>query len=166
MRNHPLSALLRAALLCVLCTTPALAFTAEERLDDPALEARAQALHAQLRCVVCQNESIASSNAPLARDLRRIVRERIAVGDSDEEVIAYVTARYGDFVRLRPPLRGDTLILWLGPLAVLLLGGGLALMVFLRARRQAAEGLSNDERRRLESLLDGGPGGRHGGGSS
>jgi cytochrome c-type biogenesis protein CcmH len=124
-------------------------------LKDPALEARARKLSQELRCVVCQNQSIDDSNAPLAHDLRVIVRERLAAGDGDGEVLAFVEARYGAFVLLRPRFRLQTLLLWLTPL-LLLAGAGLFL---LRARqRQAVPGsvpppLSADEQRRLDALL-------------
>ncbi|MDB5422609.1 MAG: ccmH [Phenylobacterium sp.] len=128
--------LLIAAILAGL-SGPAAAVTPDEQLANPALEARAQALSRTLRCVVCQNQSIDDSNAPLAHDLRVILRERIAAGDSDDQAVAYLVRRYGDFVRLNPPLRGDTFALWFGPLAVLLLGGaGVAL--YLRGRASGA----------------------------
>jgi cytochrome c-type biogenesis protein CcmH len=101
----------------------ALAVEPDEMLADPKLEARADALSKELRCVVCQNQNIDSSSAPLARDMRLLVRERIAAGDSDAEVKAYMVARYGNFVLLKPPLQADTLALWLGPLAILLAVG-------------------------------------------
>ncbi|MDJ0897067.1 MAG: cytochrome c-type biogenesis protein CcmH, partial [Alphaproteobacteria bacterium] len=87
----------------------------DEMLDDPALEARARALSKELRCLVCQNESIDESDADLARDLRKIVRERLVAGDTDDEVIGYLTARYGDFVLLNPPVKPLTWALWFGP---------------------------------------------------
>ncbi len=102
----------------------ALAVEPDEVLDDPVLEARAREIGRELRCVTCQSQSIDDSNAPLAKDLRLVVRERLLSGDSDEEVVAYVTDRYGDYVRLKPEVRGDTLALWLTPL--LALAGALA----------------------------------------
>ena len=110
-------------------------------LADPALEARARHLSQDLRCLVCQNQSIDDSNAELARDLRLLVRERLAAGDSDAAVLAFVESRYGEFVLLRPPFRPHTLLLWLTPL--LLLG----------AAAQPAP-LSPAEQQRLEALLD------------
>lgn len=108
--------------------SPTLALDAEEMFDDPAQEARAREIGRQLRCLVCQNESIFDSNAGLARDLRVVVRERMDAGDSDAEVIAYVSDRYGDYVLLEPRMGGRTLVLWLAPLVFLGLGGvGLAL---------------------------------------
>ncbi len=125
----------------------------DEMLDDPALEARARALSKQLRCLVCQNESIDESNADLARDLRKIVRERLVAGDTDQEVVGYLTARYGDFVLLNPPVKPLTWALWFGPIVLLLLGG-LAAWAVLRPRARAAPApLSDAERARLDRLL-------------
>ena len=121
-----LSALLLAA-ICLLADLAA-AVEPDEILDDPALEARAREISRELRCVVCQNENIDSSNADLARDLRLLVRERLKAGDSNEEVIAFVVDRYGDFVLLRPPMRVGTYFLWFGPLLFVLIGAGLAII--------------------------------------
>lgn len=115
--------------------TPALA--ASEALSDPAQEARAQALDADLRCLVCQGESLAESEAPLARDLRRLVRQRIAAGDRDDQVKAYLVARYGEGILMTPPFAGAALALWLGPVALLVLGGLGGLMVLRRQGRGA-----------------------------
>jgi cytochrome c-type biogenesis protein CcmH len=125
-----------------------------EMLKDPALEARARAISREIRCLVCQNQAIDDSNADLAHDLRVIVRERLSAGDSDQQVKDYLTARYGDFVLLDPPLKGKTLILWIGPAAVLLLG--IAIIGFaLRHRRAAVPApLNEEESRRLARLLD------------
>ena len=112
---------------------PALAVTPDEQLRDSAQEARARALSQELRCLVCQNQSIDDSAAPLAHDLRVILRERIAAGDSDRQAVDYLVARYGDFVLLKPPFQPDTWALWLGPLAVLLLGGA-GVAVYMRGR--------------------------------
>ncbi|MGF7174440.1 cytochrome c-type biogenesis protein [Azospirillum doebereinerae] len=149
-------ALLLAAFLAV-SALPALAVQPDEVLRDPALESRAREISKELRCLVCQNQSIDDSNAPLARDLRVLVRERLTAGDSDTGVLAYVTDRYGDYVLLRPPFKATTLLLWVGPFAILLLGG-IATALFLRGRRGVAAGadtapLSEDERRRLDALL-------------
>jgi cytochrome c-type biogenesis protein CcmH len=122
--------------LCLTLTMPALAVRPDEMLADPALEARAREISRELRCVVCQNQSIDDSDADLARDLRLLVRERLQAGDSDRAVLAYVVSRYGDFVLLRPPLKPATYALWFGPPLVLLLGA-LALALFLRRRRHA-----------------------------
>ena len=128
-----------------------------EVLADPALEARARNLTKQLRCLVCQNQSIDDSDADLARDLRRLVRERLRAGDTDQEVIAFMTARYGDFVLLKPSVRPGTYLLWFGPPLVLLAAGAGAAL-YLRRRRDGGndgppEPLSPDERARLDALL-------------
>lgn len=139
-----------------LLASPALAVQPDEMLDDPALEARARDISEGLRCVVCQNENIDSSNAPLARDLRLLVRDRLKAGDTNEEVINFVVARYGDFVLLRPPVRPSTWLLWFGPLIFVLIGGTLA-WFFFRTQRAAAPAapasLSEEEQRRVEALL-------------
>lgn len=143
-------------LLLALLATPALAVTSpDEMLKDPALEARARALGKELRCLVCQNQAIDDSNADLARDLRRIVRERLIAGDSDEAIKTFLVARYGDFVLLRPPVQPYTWFLWFGPVAVLLVGGALILAFFRgRRRNQIAEpDLDAAERARLKRLL-------------
>jgi len=135
---------------------PAAAATSpEEMLDDPKLEQRARELGKDLRCVVCQNQSIDDSNAPLARDLRELVRERLAAGDSNQEVLNYVTARYGDFVLLEPPVRANTWLLWYGPAALLAVGGVGAAVWLRRQRREprTIEPLSDEERADLDRLL-------------
>ena len=132
---------------------PALAVQPDERLADPALEARARALSRELRCIVCQNESIDDSNAPLARDIRVLLRERLAAGDSDTQARAFLVARYGDFVLLRPPVRADTYLLWFGPFALLLLGGGVAFVALRRRRPAPAVPLSAEEQARLDALM-------------
>ena len=146
-----------ALLLAFLFSGPAFAVQPDEVLADPQLEGRARALSRDLRCLVCQNQSIDDSNAPLARDLRVIVRERLSAGDSDGEVIEFVTARYGDYVLLRTPFKTTTYLLWLGPL-ILLAAGAVAIAVFfLRRARNDAPGaapLTTDERARLERLLN------------
>ncbi len=109
------------AVLCALHSIPAHAVEPDEILPDAKLESRARILSSELRCLVCQNQSIDDSNAPLARDLRLLVRERLKQGDNDEAVLKFVVARYGDFVLLRPPFNLGTLLLWLGPAALLLL---------------------------------------------
>ncbi len=128
-----------------------------ERLADPALEARARVLSQELRCLVCQNQSIDDSNADLAHDLRVLVRERLAAGDSDAEVLRYLTSRYGDYVLLKPPVKPATWLLWFGPPG-LLLAGGLALLLAQRRRRAALATaplpLSAAEQQRLERLLN------------
>lgn len=145
---------LLALLLLLLLAGPGLA--QELRLQDPELEARARALQREIRCVVCQNESIDSSQAGIAQDLRVLVRERLAAGDSDEEVRAYLVDRYGDYVLFRPPVRPGTWLLWFGPALVLGLGaGGIAIAVLRRRRsdREAPSALDPEERARLEALL-------------
>lgn len=118
-------ALIASLAACLLCLTPMLAFAVEpdEMLTDPVLEARAQSISRELRCVVCQNQSIDDSNAPLARDMRMLVRERLMNGDTDAQAKAYLVARYGNFVLLRPPFQPDTWVLWLGPFVILLIAG-------------------------------------------
>ncbi len=126
----------------------------DEVLADPALEARARALSTELRCMVCQNESIDDSHADLARDLRLLVRERLKAGDSDDSVRVYLVQRYGDFILLKPPLKVSTLLLWSAPALILLLGGG-AIVLAMRRRPSSVTtaGLDDAERKRLESLL-------------
>jgi len=140
---------------------PSVAVEPGERLDDLVLEARARDISKVLRCLVCQNQSIDDSGAGLARDLRVLVRERLTAGESDEQVIAYVTARYGDYVLLEPPLKPTTYLLWFGP-AVIFLAGGASVILFLRRRTRLAGSraapLSDDERRRIKQLLDDGAG--------
>ena len=154
--------LLRLALLAAcIGLAPAASFAVQpgEMLADPALEKRARELSAELRCLVCQNQSIDDSSAPLARDLRLVVRERLVAGDSNEQVMNYVVARYGEFILLRPPFRPGTLLLWLTPLVALV--GGLAWMLVGWRRRRlqgaipATAPLSEDERRALEKVLEG-----------
>ncbi|MCM0019022.1 MAG: cytochrome c-type biogenesis protein CcmH [Tagaea sp.] len=141
--------------LFLIFAAPAWAVLPHERLADPALEARARALSLELRCQVCQNQSIDDSNAPLAADLRKIVRERLSAGDSDKAVLEFVVRRYGDYVLLRPPMRADTWVLWFGPFAVLA-AGALGAIVYLRRRRPVAApaALSEAEEKRLRDLME------------
>ena len=140
-------------LLCLIAAGPAFAVNPDERLSDPALEARARALSQQLRCLVCQSESIDDSNADLAHDLRVLVRDRLKAGDSDADVLAYLRARYGDYVLLNPPVERATWLLWFGPGAVLLIvlaGLGIAAR---RRKPVEASPLDREERARLDALL-------------
>jgi cytochrome c-type biogenesis protein CcmH len=142
------------ALLFVLLALPALAVEPTEMLKDPALEARAREVGRNLRCVVCQNQSIDDSNAEVAHDMRRAVRERLSAGDSDSQVYAFMVARYGDYVLLKPPFKADTLILWLGAPLLLLLAGGILLLSARRRRvLEAVQPLSEEEQRKLAALL-------------
>ena len=132
-----------------------------EMLADPALEARARSLSKEIRCLVCQSESIDTSNADLARDLRILVRERIKAGDSDKQVLDYLVARYGDYVLLRPPMKPGTVLLWFGPFLALFLGVGVVLYFARRGSYeadQAAAPLSAEERTRLSRLIENEPG--------
>lgn len=145
-----------ALLALLLLALPAVAVEPSEVLSDPALEARAREIGRALRCVVCQNQSIDDSSAEVAADMRRAVRERLVAGDSNQAVFDFMVARYGDYVLLRPPFKSGTLLLWLGTPLVLLVAGG-ALLLAARRRRAASAGapepLSDEERRRLDSLL-------------
>ncbi len=147
------------ALTPVAAPTIAWAVQPDEVLPDPALEGRAREISKDLRCLVCQNQSIDDSNAPLARDLRVLVRDRLKAGDSNDQVLHYVTDRYGDYVLLRPPFKATTLFLWIGPFVVLAIGA-VGTAVYLRGRKGAAVAaggdtapLTEDERRRLDALL-------------
>ena len=141
-------------LVVLLAATPSWAVEPDEMLADPAQEARARAVGQELRCLVCQNQAIDDSNAPLARDLRILVRERIKAGDSNAQVMDFVVARYGEYVRLRPPMRFETYLLWFGPALVLAVAIG-ALLLALRRRRAAPSTapLDADERARLDKIL-------------
>ena len=152
-----------ALILAALAGAPAHAVQPDEIMPDAAKEARARDLSRELRCMVCQNQSIDDSDAPLARDLRLLVRERIAAGDSDTQVIDFLVARYGEFVLLKPRFNPHTLLLWLLP-PLVLAGGGIALWTFGRRRGKGAIPgdeallkLSPEEQERLERLLAGDP---------
>jgi cytochrome c-type biogenesis protein CcmH len=140
-------------LVAFVLAAPAGAVQPDEQLADPALEARARDISAELRCLVCQNQSIDDSDAPLARDLRILVRQRLAAGDSDGDVRDYLVARYGDFVLLRPPLRAATLLLWLTPLLVVLAGAAVAFARFRRGDSRSPEVLSGAEEAQLARIL-------------
>jgi len=146
-----------ALALLLLAAPPAGAVQPDEVLDDPALEARAREISAELRCLVCRNESIDESNADLARDLRLLVRERLVAGDSNEAAVAYIVDRYGEYVLLRPRMTGENIALYAAGPVMLLIGFGIAL-VYLRRRRGTPEpqlaALSEAERARLREILD------------
>jgi cytochrome c-type biogenesis protein CcmH len=157
--------LLRHALIALALLSPVAAFAVQpdEVLSDPALETRARALSKELRCMVCQNQSIDDSAAPLARDLRVLVRERLTGGDSDQQVLDFLVARYGEFVLLKPRLAWHNALLWFGPPG-LLIGGALVLLVSARRRKRAgpvpagpeAQALTAAEEARLDALMQGG----------
>jgi cytochrome c-type biogenesis protein CcmH len=134
------------ALLFACCAATANAVQPSEMLKDPQLEARARTLSRELRCMVCQNQSIDDSDAPLAHDLRVLVRERLAAGDSDAQVMDFVVARYGQFVLLKPRFERETLLLWLTP-ALVLVFGGIGAAVFLSRRNASARGEARDSAR-------------------
>jgi cytochrome c-type biogenesis protein CcmH len=131
---------MRKLLLALLfVSTAALAVPAPETLPDPAQEARARSLQKEFRCLVCQGESIDESGAPLAADLRRLIREHIRKGESDAQIKDYLVARYGDFILMDPPLQANTYALWAAPLLVLLIAGGAGTLVVLRARKRKSQ---------------------------
>ena len=137
----------------LVAASPAFAVLPNEQLADPALEARARAISDELRCVVCQNQTIDDSDAELAHDLRVLLRQRLKAGDTDQQAIAFIVNRYGDYVLLKPPFEAETLLLWLGPLLVLL-AGGVGVMVYLRRRSDIAQpAFTPDEQARLDRLL-------------
>ena len=139
------------ATLCLV--SGAFAVEPDEVLADPAFEARARALSKTLRCMVCQNQSIDDSNAPLARDLRLLLRERIKAGESDEQVREFLVSRYGEFVLLEPRLNAHTVLLWTLPFLGLALGGITFLLAFRRKNRLVENPLSPEEKQRLAGLL-------------
>src|SRR5262245_4267044 len=149
---------LGAVLTCLLLLAPlaARAVQPDEIMTDPRLEARARALSAQLRCMVCQNESIDESHADLAHDLRVLVRERLQAGDSDDQIRAFLVRRYGDFILLKPPFKLETWLLWGAPVVILLIGCSI---IFVARRRQKSlapaniVSLSEAERAKLEAML-------------
>ena len=141
-----------AFFLLLALAAPTAAVLPDEVLSDPALEARARALSYNLRCMVCQNQSIDDSDAPLARDLRLLIRERLKAGDSDTQVREFLVARYGQFVLLEPEKNTRTALLWLAPLLVLLAGALILLRFFRRRRVPAQKPLSVAEKKRLKQL--------------
>jgi len=147
---------MKALLTCLFAlwlVVPALAVLPDEVLSDPALEARARDISSQLRCLVCQNESIDESNADLAREIRLIVRERLVAGNTDQEVMQFLVDRYGEYVLLRPVLAAHTIMLW-GAAPLVLLIGGVAIAVAVRRRRASPDPapLTPDEQRVLDDL--------------
>ena len=152
------SRLAGAFVVATLLVTGAMAFENDAPLDDPLLEERARDLAKQIRCLVCQNQSIFDSDAELAKDLRKIVRERIISGESDVAVTEYLVARYGDFVLLKPPVKPKTYLLWFGPVLIVLLSAIVVVRFLRRAgdtRRRPEKELSSAERRRVEHLISG-----------
>jgi cytochrome c-type biogenesis protein CcmH len=142
-------------MLIILCVSgPAWAGEARPLTDDPVAEARLKHLAVELRCLVCQNQTLADSSAPLAEDLRREVREMIAKNMSDPEIIEFLVSRYGDFVLYRPPLKATTTLLWVGPFALMAIGAT-ALVITLRRRSRTVVEVSvtDEEHRRVEQLL-------------
>ena len=148
--------IVRLATLLFLIVSPSSAMEPDEILADRSLETRARIISKELRCVVCQNQSIDDSDAPLARDLRILVRTRLKMGDTNEQAIDFVAQRYGDFVLLRPPFQASTLLLWIGPALILILG---VLIIAYWYRRRASlkisgvKPLSPDQRTRVDALL-------------
>ncbi|WDI31310.1 cytochrome c-type biogenesis protein CcmH [Hyphococcus flavus] len=143
--------------ISIFMTVVAFAAEPDEMLDDPQLEERAQAIETQLRCVVCQSQSIAESNAPLAKDMRILVRERLTAGDTDEEAMQFLVDRYGDYVLMKPPFQANTLVLWFFPALALMLAGGAAFF-YLRNMKQASasssSSLSEDDEEKLQRIIN------------
>jgi len=143
------------ALVAVIAAGPAWAVRPDEMLPNHQLEARARSIGAELRCLVCQNESIDDSDADLAHDLRLLVRQRLLAGDTDEQVKQYIVARYGTYVLLKPPFDAETFLLWFGPLGLLLCATGVAVVFYRRGYAKAADvpPLTTDEERRVAALV-------------
>jgi len=154
---------LALTMLALLYAAPVHAVQPDEILPDAKLEERARNLSRELRCMVCQNQSIDDSDAPLARDLRLLVRERLTAGDSDKQVLSFLTTRYGDFVLLNPPMNAKTFLLWVLPAGLLVLGGIVLLLAMRRRGSNAADpgapvaALTAEEERKIARLLDGDP---------
>jgi cytochrome c-type biogenesis protein CcmH len=146
--------LLGAVALFLLLATPAFAVLPNEQLSDPKLEARARAIGSELRCLVCQNQSLDESDAELAHDLRVLLRKRLLAGDSDRQAIAFIVQRYGRFVLLKPPFEADTLLLWLGPFLVVLIGGAMVAFYLRNSGTRTQPELSEIEQLRLQALLE------------
>lgn len=142
------------ALMLALTAASAWAVQPDEMLADPALEARARTISRELRCLVCQNQSIDDSDAELARDLRVLLRQRLKAGDSDQQATQFLVDRYGDYVLLKPPFKSSTLVLWLGPPALLLAGLAIAFAAAKKRKpKEAAAPLTAEEKARLDRLL-------------
>ncbi|MFC4351856.1 cytochrome c-type biogenesis protein CcmH [Fodinicurvata halophila] len=148
-------AILLLVVFCLVLPATALAVLPDEKLDDPELEARAQELSEEIRCVVCQHESIETSNAGIARDIRILIRERLAAGQNEQQIRDYLVSRYGDYILFRPPMKPATWLLWFGPALVFAIGLA-ALATYLRKRRpqDSLSQLSDEERRRLRQLTE------------
>jgi len=142
-----------AAMICALALAAghAGAVLPDEQLRDPKLEARARTIGSELRCVVCQNQTIDDSDADLAHDLRVLVRQRLVAGDSDRQVIDFIVKRYGNFVLMKPPLNEETWLLWLGPV-LLLAVGGVSVAIYWRGRTRSLPSLSDSERAALDQV--------------
>jgi cytochrome c-type biogenesis protein CcmH len=151
--------ILAALFAFLVLAQTAFAVEPDELLPDPAQEARARALTQELRCVVCQNQSVDDSDAPLAHDIRVLVRERIRAGDSDDDVRAYIVERYGRYVLLKPPFAADTALLWLGPVILLLIAGALSFLYVRGLNRAAPTGapLSASDEEKVKRILDEAP---------
>ena len=145
--------ILAAVIFLAASLTPAFAVNPDEVLADPVLEARARAISGELRCMVCQNQSIDDSNAELAKDLRVLVRERLTAGDTDDQVRAYIVSRYGEFVLLKPPLGFNTVLLWGMPVALLAIGGMVIFRQIRRKRPSQAAPLSDEDQKALDAIL-------------
>jgi cytochrome c-type biogenesis protein CcmH len=146
--------LIAGLFLLMAAVLPAKAVQPDEILSDPALESRARALSEGLRCLVCQNQSIDDSNAPLARDLRILIRERLKAGDSDAQAVDFIVARYGDFVLLRPRFMPETWLLWIGPFALLLVASAILYLRRRRGSNEAESALAPEEEAALKRVLD------------
>ncbi|MGB4829513.1 MAG: cytochrome c-type biogenesis protein [Paracoccaceae bacterium] len=147
--------MIRVLLVLLALATPVWAVQPDEMLADPVLEARAREISREVRCPVCQGETIDDSNARISHDLRIIIRERLVAGDSDDQVLDFLVDRYGEFVLFNPRKSGVNLILWLAGPAMLLAGGGIAYVAIRRRKAGTEEGLSAEEQARLDELLKG-----------
>jgi cytochrome c-type biogenesis protein CcmH len=144
--------MIRILLILVFLATPLMAVEPDEILDDPVLEARARTLSKGLRCLVCRNENIDDSNADLARDLRLLLRERLVAGDTDEEAVGFIVARYGEFVLLKPPFTPYNMFLWASAPVFLVIGIGMS-VVFIRRKKPPIKELSEAESTRIAEIL-------------